>query len=352
MKTVKIIFLVLLFYQSDMAVAEEPTWVGGDATPRVTGLKVPPNWQDNAMVIRPRLQVSSLPEHFDWREQAPEKRLTAIQNQGSCGSCWAFSTAATFADLIWLRDHKEPDLGEQYLVSCNKHGYSCGGGWYAFDSFIKPLGGVYEVDFPYTATDQACKSGLTYHESLEKNSAFVESDSGVPSVDKIKAAIYTYGPISVAVAASGSFQSYTSGVFNSCGDTGINHAVNIVGWDDKEQYWIMRNSWGQWGENGYMRIKYGCNEIGYAAAFIAYGSSCTPQPYSNAGAKRTIRKGEKTRIGTEAKPETTYAWSPTTGVETPTAARTVVKPLATTTYELKATTKCGDALHKVTVIVK
>jgi C1A family cysteine protease len=33
----------------------------------------------------------------------------------------------------------------------------------------------------------------------------------------------------------------------------------------------MKNSWGAgWGENGYMYIKYGVNQIGYGATYVVY----------------------------------------------------------------------------------
>lgn len=332
-----------------MAADKEPTtWIGGDSRFHPTGLSVPPNWGHSAQTVIPQVG-NNLPDKFDWREEAPGKTLTPIRNQGNCGSCWAFSTSATVADAIHRKDNKpDLDLSEQWEVSCNKDGYSCGGGWYVF-GMHKDDGTVYEPDFPYEASDVPCKQSLPHHEKLE-SWAFVDGDSGVPSVDKIKAAIYNYGPISVAVAADGGFQSYTSGVFNTCGGSGINHAVNLVGWNDAEGYWIMRNSWGpDWGEKGYMRIKYGCNEIGYAAAFVTYGSDCTPQPYANAGKGRTIRLGEKTKLGTVAKPDTTYSWEPTTGLDNPTAAQPIVKPTETTIYKTTATTKCGKATHSVRI---
>ena len=42
-----------------------------------------------------------------------------------------------------------------------------------------------------------------------------------------------------------------------CDYTTTNHAVALVGWNDADGAWILRNSWGpSWGEDGYMRIKY------------------------------------------------------------------------------------------------
>ena len=66
---------------------------------------------------------------------------------------------------------------------------------------------------------------------------------------------------------------YESGIFSKEGCSTIesllfNHAVNIVGYDKKEKYWIIRNSWGpEWGEDGYIRIEMGqntCNMESYA----------------------------------------------------------------------------------------
>lgn len=66
------------------------------------------------------------------------------------------------------------------------------------------------------------------------------------------------------------FQGYKSGVFNeNANDNGINHAIVIVGWDDAKGAWRIKNSWSTgWGEAGYMWIKYGSNDIGYAATWV------------------------------------------------------------------------------------
>ena len=95
--------------------------------------------------------------------------------------------------------------------------------------------------------------------------------SSVPSTTAIKNAIYTYGPISVEVAVDSYFEAYSGGVFNANTASYINHAVVLVGWDDTNGCWIMKNSWGTgWGESGYMRIAYGCDLIGYAAAYAVW----------------------------------------------------------------------------------
>ena len=121
------------------------------------------------------------------------------------------------------------------------------------------------------------------------------AEDAVPSVDAIKQAIYTYGPISVAVCAGSHFQAYSGGIFNtseSCGSDVINHAVVLVGWNDNngtDGYWILRNSWGtSWGMAGYMYIGYGVSQVGYGANFIEYAGG-TPNPAPDFG--KCARRG-------------------------------------------------------------
>jgi hypothetical protein len=122
-----------------------------------------------------------------------------------------------------------------------------------------------ESCYPYTATDGSCNHSCTLHYPVD-DWYYVGGSSSVPSTSALKQAIYDYGPISVAVYVNSAFQNYTGGIFNSCQNYSCNHAVVLVGWGST--YWIMKNSWGTgWGENGYMRITFGCSRIGYAASY-------------------------------------------------------------------------------------
>lgn len=226
---------------------------------------------------RPR-EARDLPTYFDWREQ---NGCTPIKNQGGCGSCWAFSTVAPLECGILIKDGVEEDLSEQYLVSCNSDGWGCGGGWYAHNYHTwKPdpcgdVGPVLDEDFPYAAQDLPCDCPYPHQlQYLIRLWDFVGETGGVPPVDAMKQAILDYGPISVACAVAGTFGSYSGGIFEDCDHTGINHAVALVGWDDSqgpEGIWFMRNSWGPgWGEDGYMRMPYGCVRIGYDACWVDY----------------------------------------------------------------------------------
>ncbi|MGD8450708.1 MAG: C1 family peptidase [Phycisphaerae bacterium] len=229
----------------------------------------------------PRLHTPplGLPAAYDWRN---EGGMTAIRDQGSCGSCWAFATVAPLESAILIRDGVTVDLSEQWLVSCNNDGYGCtDGGWFAHDYHqwktddCDGTGAVLEADFPYVASNAPCSCPYNHPYEIA-NWAYVGPTTDVAAIDDIKAAILEYGPVSVAVYVDTAFQNYSGGVYNSCPDPvpAPNHAVVLVGWDDTQGtsgVWILRNSWGtSWGDAGYMYIEYGCSNVGYAACYIEY----------------------------------------------------------------------------------
>ncbi|HYH04755.1 MAG TPA: C1 family peptidase [Bacillota bacterium] len=214
--------------------------------------------------------LTALPSKFDWRDV---DGLTPVRNQGNCGSCWAFSTLGALEANIKIKDNQSVDLSEQYLISCNKNNWGCNGGWWAFSMLTS--GAALESSFPYRAADVACQTVSTPYK-IEKWS-YVGASSSVPSVEAIKNAIYQYGPVTVAVYVDRYFQAYQSGIFDRHASGQPNHGVVLTGWDDSQGCWIMRNSWGSnWGESGYMRIKYGTSSIGYAAAYVVYKGGVTP----------------------------------------------------------------------------
>ncbi|MBD3237128.1 MAG: DUF333 domain-containing protein, partial [Candidatus Eisenbacteria bacterium] len=136
-----------------------------------------------AVSTPPRRDLS---EAFDWREH---DGCTPIKNQGSCGSCWAFSTVAPLECGILIQDGIEEDLSEQYLVSCNSDGWSCGGGWYAHNYHMwKPdpcgdVGPVLEADFPYMAQDLPCDCPYTVQPQYRLRLwDYVGETGGIPPV--------------------------------------------------------------------------------------------------------------------------------------------------------------------------
>lgn len=257
------------------------TWVSrhlaeGGSLRDVTGLVLPKGWKDRVEWddLSPR---RDLPKMFDWRWQAGG--LQPIRNQKNCGSCWAFSVVATLEALVKIHTGKVVDLAEQTLVSSCSSAGSCSGGYFRAFDYLRSPGIPDENQDPYRAVNTSCRQGLRPEEKIS-SWRYVGSRDRAPSTEQIKTAIFEKGPVSVTIYANSTLSSYKGGIFNSCSSGTTNHMVNIEGWNDNEGYWIMRNSWGtDWGENGYMRIKYTsnsgykCNRIGEDTAYAVYNNT-------------------------------------------------------------------------------
>lgn len=243
---------------------------------QLCGLIEPDGWEATVQWLPPVTETDTLPATFDWRDPPPGYPLgvTPIRNQMECGSCWAFGAIGALECSLMVELGLEADLSEQWLVSCTGAG-TCAGGWHddALDYMrcrgdtdpCGDFGAVPEAEFPYEAADAPCTCPHAHPYCLYNY-------YGVPNqVTAIKNAIMTYGPVTTTVYVDDAFSAYTGGIFNACNYFQVNHAVVLVGWDDNEGAWIMRNSWGpQWGENGYMRIAYGCSQIGHATFAVQY----------------------------------------------------------------------------------
>ena len=227
--------------------------------------------------------VQTLPSAYNWC--ATHGGCPPVRDQENCGSCWAFGTVGPLEAWIKYNDSvANIDLAEQYLLSCNTEGWNCEeGGWWAhhyhlntFPASESEAGAVLESASPYQASDLPC-GGPYSHPYKISSWDYVGSSRGVPSASAIKQAIYSHGPVAAAVCVGSGFQYYSGGVFQTeeCWQSGgVNHAIVLVGWNDSEQAWILRNSWGPgWGESGYMRIGYGISNVGYAANYVVYTSS-------------------------------------------------------------------------------
>lgn len=232
------------------------------------------------LASRPALpRIGGLPTAFDWREL---DGCTPVKDQGNCGACWAFATVGALESAILIKDGVTVDLSEQWLVSCNRDDYGCDGGWFAHEYHLDTpdrcggTGAVLEAAFPYAQTQLACGCPFPHSYSITAW-AYVDTESTVPTVDDLKQAIYTRGPVSASVYADAGFQAYTGGIYNRCVNGEVNHGILLVGWDDNQGphgVWIVRNSWGAgWGEAGYMRIPYDCANIGFGACYVEYAGS-------------------------------------------------------------------------------
>eukprot|EP00727_Mastigamoeba_balamuthi_P002259 m51a1_g1203 hypothetical protein (323) ;mRNA; r:456954-458326 len=215
------------------------------------------------------------PDSFDWRAQTPA-RVAPVQNQGSCGSCWAFSTVVVLEN-IWAREHALVKLSEQQLVDCDHDcqdpadkdscDSGCNGGLpITALNYTITWGIESSKDYPYTGRDGKCaysesKVAATYKGAV----ALLARDE-----EAIKQEVYKGGPVSVGVYAD-PWQFYFGGIYDhstcSSDESKMDHGVAIVGYgtESGKDFWIVRNSWGaSWGEKGYIRVARGKNMCGIA----------------------------------------------------------------------------------------
>lgn len=218
--------------------------------------------QPRVTVLRQEVSMADPPAEIDWVEKG---KVAPVKNQGSCGSCWAFSAVAAMESAYAIKTGQLVEFSEQMLVSCDDTDYGCQGGWMdsAFDWVERTGGGLCtEADYPYSSGMTSAKGECTMSKcTVVPNSAPKGYYDIPPSEAAILAVVAQNGPVSVAIQADqAAFQFYHSGVLTGTCGTKLNHGVLVVGYGvDKASgtaFWKVRNSWGAgWGEGGYVRIQ-------------------------------------------------------------------------------------------------
>ncbi|MFZ5980154.1 MAG: C1 family peptidase [Candidatus Zixiibacteriota bacterium] len=225
------------------------------------------------------LSTLAPPESFDWRDSS---KVTSVKNQGVCGSCYAFSSIASFESKVLMDADISYDFSENNAKECNYLGTSCSGGnFYDLASLFSQQGVVLESCDSYVAANVSCNTACPHIKTLLGWN--IICTDATPNTAVLQNYILTYGPVYTTVYAGdgdawdtefnnydGSYTMYYSGTEPT------NHAVLIVGWDNSLVHaggtggWIVKNTWGSsWGDNGYFTIAYGSANIGQWSSFVS-----------------------------------------------------------------------------------
>ena len=198
-----------------------------------------------------------LPLNFSWREKMPDC-LGSIQDQGDCGSCWAFTSAGLLSDRFCIHTNGNINvrLAPQEMVNCNYENYGCAGGYLVTSvDYLMVEGGVPEQCVPYEDTMNQCTyrcsdGGKTAYDKYYCKPGTIEI---AVNYDEIKRELVENGPMLMGLQIMEDFMNYESGIYKyTTGDNIGGHAMKLIGYGyDEEEglYWELQNQWTEdWGE--------------------------------------------------------------------------------------------------------
>lgn len=254
--------------------------------PSCTAMSSPPIYLDPAGASGKPATIGDPPSEFSWKDYNGQDWTTPVKDQGDCGSCWDFAAIGTLESIINIREGSvalDPDLSEQYVLSCLPAAGSCNGGspYFTFRYIMEttPEGNGYngiipESCFPYEADDDVPCSDKC-DDWLDKlvpiiDYGFWEIDGSPEDIEAIKTQVMNSGPVATYILSTSDFVDWglthhdPEDYYPYPGPTEYhNHVVVIVGWKDDPSighggYWIVKNSWGKfWGYDGFFNIEYG-----------------------------------------------------------------------------------------------
>jgi len=230
-----------------------------------------------------------LPKNWDWRNVGGESYVPPVRSQGSCGSCYVFSTMTSLESRLRVQTNNKDQtlLSKQFPLACNFYSEGCDGGYPVLVSkFLQEFEAVPESCFEYTESTNKCSNVCDYSKFKKKYTVskwgYLGGVYGKTSEADIMKELRARGPMPGNILVHWSFHYYKQGIFSTQTlrkntgeiskltmlDTGrtwakVEHSITLVGYGEENgiKYWIGMNTWGEnWGEGGFFRILRGTNE--------------------------------------------------------------------------------------------
>lgn len=249
--------------------------------------------------------------NVDWRNRFGRGWITSVRNQAGSVNCWAFAANALYEAMIriehslWTR-RSEGDLARgtgkqawdfgnigEATIFAERYGLAdpdCFP-WSTWASlYTARPHGANLVATPYSPTPD--RAGRTMRIRAGATTSLTAAAQKKNWIDLV-------GPMAVIISPPASFGSYGGGVYmhTTTDPPGLAHALLIVGFNDDDRYWIVKNSWGTgWGAQGFGLVSYDArNPQGQVvqgqgllegAAFVGLRGT-SPDPW----ARRRLRNG-------------------------------------------------------------
>lgn len=221
------------------------------------------------------INVTNLPSRFDSREWG---WVSPIKNQGTMGSCWAFSVVGAVESALLKFTGMSYDISENnvqdLMLKFSKYGDDSqteGGKPYTGMQYLLSWLGAFSTDFDtYDEYGKISSVFLDENIHIQDILQISPSEQGALNLtDEIKKGILKCGALSIAFNSNGNAYNEEYASYYNDDEMGGDHAVTVIGWDDnfsKDNFinsapangaWICKNSWGtNWGKDGFFYISY------------------------------------------------------------------------------------------------
>lgn len=207
-----------------------------------------------------KVYISELPKKVDLRPH-----LNEVGSQSSLGSCsgWAYAAAMEFLFTKRTEYKYKTMLSPLHLYYHERvlmGTVEKDSGAYLRDGckVLQKTGIAMERFWPYRIEKFATEPGI----GAELSAGFFQANSywRAYTLDEIKEALANEKAVVIgAKIFSNISKAWTDGIIRMPGTSDYigSHAMTLAGYDDENQWFIVRNSWGSnWGDEGYAYIPY------------------------------------------------------------------------------------------------